>query len=449
METLAKIWKLIVNWLLGKKPTEQPGENHPPEPAPEISRFPVHGLWQWVDSDLEPDLPQFLKQGVGRVYLKIMDDLSGDKLWKQAQIIPELVKNAIQVVAWGYHFSTGKDGAVRYPDSEQVIKNINAAIDLGAVGYCFDLESELEGNSERLKYLLDLVKELKSKVKKPITLYYSTFGSPKDHPSFPYKELNKVFDAMLPQIYTVFWGREHGALVEKCLADFHELGLDTIPIWPVFSCEDDSDGASYPMSAKELQTLMDKYPGSSIFRHGEKNENYVSRELVFGPPRTPQTIPTPIGSPLNIKLANAFTSKEHYNRVFNDVADWFAPGNGGSVTSNACVAFQSSNMRLCGLKVPIDAKGTSTVTKPFAEYLKNLGWVVIKDPRKLEYGDICFSKDDPDWPGYPAHVFMFWKWDGPAPDYAIIVDNQKMYSKSRNIAASGPNTPFAYALRAP
>jgi hypothetical protein len=99
----------------------------------------------------------------------------------------------------------------------------------------------------------------------------------------------------------------------------------------------------------------------------------------------------------------------------------------------------------------INGENISLVTLPFSKYLtQTLGWQRISSSAEILPGDIIFTKDEPRWPGYPAHTYMFQGWADQARGIGLVVDNQD-FTHRRNIF--GYNTfnftPFEYALRAP
>ena len=124
-------------------------------------------------------------------------------------------------------------------------------------------------------------------------------------------------------------------------------------------------------------------------------------------------------------------------------------------TDNTCVAFSSETLRRMGIAVPIqDIKvddellNISLVTKPYLMWLeKNLNPLRISDPTKLMPGDICFSKDERKYPGFPAHVYFFIEYYPADAGAAYVVDNQQP-KHVRNLDNGAPGkTPFAFALR--
>jgi len=150
----------------------------------------------------------------------------------------------------------------------------------------------------------------------------------------------------------------------------------------------------------------------------------------------------PVASAFNQKLVDYYAQRANYDRVYDDVMGWFG------TTKNACVAFMSTAMRQVGLAVP---KGdTSLVTLDLSRWLEGRGWTRSRSADALRPGDVVFSEDDPSWPGYPAHVFLFHSWVDRAAGIGKVVDNQG-FLIDRNIVGYGccGKTPMAYFLRAP
>lgn len=147
---------------------------------------------------------------------------------------------------------------------------------------------------------------------------------------------------------------------------------------------------------------------------------------------------------------NDFYSDEaNYRNVYRSVMSWF-----GS-TSNGCVAFASTALRMMGVNVPQNGvwngERLSLLTKPFSQYLENkLGWDRITDPKDLEPGDLVFTVDEPKAPGYPAHVFMHSGYADDAGTISLAVDNQG-FTHTRALAGDIKKdySAFAYALRWP
>lgn len=166
--------------------------------------------------------------------------------------------------------------------------------------------------------------------------------------------------------------------------------------------------------------------------------------ILCAPANKPLPILTGLQSrTLNEKLSQFYAVKTNYDRVYVDVMSWYG------TTSNACVAFMSTALRMIGYNVPktTTARGEniSLVTTPFSNWLVSQGWkrIALTD---LQPGDVCFSIETED-PGYPSHTYMFVSWQGKL-DTALVVDNQG-FTHVRNMVDTGPKDPFDYALRAP
>lgn len=164
----------------------------------------------------------------------------------------------------------------------------------------------------------------------------------------------------------------------------------------------------------------------------------------------PAPTPAPVSSVIQAKLNAFYSVKANYDAVYANVMSWFG------TTSQGCVAFMSTALRMVGVNIPLHytvrGEDSSLVTLPFSIYLQeNLGWKKITDQSELIPGDVCFTTDDPDWPGYPAHTYMFQEWTNKSDGIANVVDNQA-FTHERNINEGGGGfnfSPWVYALRAP
>lgn len=164
----------------------------------------------------------------------------------------------------------------------------------------------------------------------------------------------------------------------------------------------------------------------------------------------------------NEKLEAYYPIFGNYLSVYDDVASWFAPINGGSTTRNGCVAFLSTALRHVGVQVPIDGviagKGVSINTEGFEAYLRDsLFWEGISDAAELLPGDLVISQDREGVPGHPDHVYMFHGWQDKVTSVAWVIDNQvdpdnrqQMYIHRRNVVADQEKlgkTPYARHYR--
>ena len=151
----------------------------------------------------------------------------------------------------------------------------------------------------------------------------------------------------------------------------------------------------------------------------------------------------------NKNLLNFYQLSANYDKVYNNVMGWYG------TTSQGCVAFMSTALRMSGTSVPqngsYNGEQVSLVTVPFAGYLQDsLGWKKITDASKLLPGDVVLTQDDSRYPGYPAHTYMFHSWSDYNRGIGYVIDNQT-FLHERNIFGYGDFnfTPFAYGLRSP
>ena len=150
------------------------------------------------------------------------------------------------------------------------------------------------------------------------------------------------------------------------------------------------------------------------------------------------------------RLAEWYSVRSNYEMVLSDVREFYKP-----VRYNGCVAFISAALRRIGIDIPIatgQQESPSLVTRPFSQHLENkLGWRRIGSASNLRPGDVVFTRDNPSYPGYPAHTYMFHDWSRRDLGIAFVVDNQD-FKHERNIYDNDTAfnfTPYAYALRAP
>lgn len=198
-----------------------------------------------------------------------------------------------------------------------------------------------------------------------------------------------------------------------------------------------NDNARPPARAKEVE----KSP-SPARPHPANSEPDLS-------PNTPDPI-RPDAPTLNENLITWFSVRSNYNIVIQDVRKFYEP-----VRYNGCVAFISAALRRIGVPIPISAgskESPSLVTRPFYQHLeRELGWVRIGAASHLKPGDIVFTKDNPSYPGYPAHTYVFKEWSKKSMGIALVIDNQD-FTHERNIYDNDTEfnfTPYAFALRAP
>lgn len=468
---MAEFWEKVKQWFLmfieffkANPPPLPPGENtnEPviidpvPEPKEPVAIEIAQGFWIWVVDELHPSwFEKAVAAKVGRIYLKIMDDLGGGKLWAQADEIKKYVAQNIECYGWGYHFTTNPNtGVVSTPNISNIVASIRTAVSYGMKGYIFDLESELENSATRTEQAIGLIKAVRAVAPK-IELGFSTFDLPNYHPGFPYKKLADLpeIDSLFPQNYENLRGVKDGADYIERLKDsetqHRKLGI-TKPIRFVIGVE---PGAKNNLPASEIQKVMNYFKdgGVSLYRMHASNEEVTPCLQVKynGNPKPIVTTSAPVTT-FQAKLHAYYSDRANYNAVGANVKSWRTDVSKENYTSNGCVAFMSTACRLSKVvDIPnkSDSKGERywLVTRPFRNYLESLGWVRIKDANSLIPGDMLFSQDEPGWDDYPAHVYMLDAWV-QKPYTATVIDNQG-FKYVRNIASTGNKTPFAYALR--
>ncbi|MBD2526664.1 peptidoglycan-binding protein [Nostoc sp. FACHB-133] len=245
-----------------------------------------NGVWIWELPKIRSDyLDQLVKQQVKRVYLKVFDGHFQGKLqptfwnWQcSPDIIEKLKSRGIEVYGWGYHYGTS--------DVAEQIQKVKQALDCGIDGYVLDLEAEVEDKSTHI-YVEKLLVALRPLVKEG-TLGYTSFGHPQFHPHVPWQILDEHCDLALPQIYfeKFSFKSTNEEEVQDCLKAYEQMGLKK-PILPIFGSESD---AKQPASGKELQSYLNRFPGSSIWRLPNSGEQGEAWNLTYA-----GETPVPIG----------------------------------------------------------------------------------------------------------------------------------------------------------
>jgi hypothetical protein len=221
----------------------------------------AHGLWIWQLEKLRSDYIEILPAlNCGIVYLKVFDDLNGPRLWDNQctpQLITKFHKQRIAVIGWGYHFDQRFSVDTQLSAAE-VAKGIACGLD----GYVVDVEDTIENLSTHAD--LDALLVALRQVCHDRLLGYTSFGHPGFHAGIPWRLLNSHCDAAFPQMYFEDWsfGPTVEVMVQSALNAHGDMGLSK-PLFPIWSSE---DGAIRPASAEVLQSYLNRFPGSSIFR---------------------------------------------------------------------------------------------------------------------------------------------------------------------------------------
>ncbi len=303
------------------------------------------GVWIWVLDKITPDyLSKLANCKVGRVYLKVFDSVSNPMFWDDQctkSIIKQFKSKGIEVYGWGYHRGESNIG--------DQVNAVTQAMQCGLAGYILDLEAEVEDPSTHPK-IKDLLKGLRPVVGDG-NLGYTSFGSPELHPSIPWKILDDNCDIALPQIYfeKFSFGKTNEDEVKACLDAHEAIGLKK-PIFPIFGSEED---AKVSASAKELQSFLDRFPSSSIFRVpnvGQKGEalnlNYSKQSSVpigSDDSAVAATFSLPSLSRI-LKVGSKGEDVKALQRVLNAqaflVVKLDEDGDFGSATKSAVISFQ-------------------------------------------------------------------------------------------------------------
>lgn len=223
-----------------------------------------NGAWIWVLESIRTDyLNELRNRKVKRIYLKVFDGRSTPMFWGfqcNTNIISAFNSAGIEVYGWGYHYAT--------PDVTGQVSAVQQALSCGLGGYVVDIEAEAEDTNSHIN-VEQLLKGLRPLVG-PGKLGYTSFGHPGFHPNVPWKILDQHCDIAMPQIYfeKFSFGSSNEDEVQACLKAHTSLGL-TKPILPIWGSESD---ASQPASRSELQSLLIRYPGSSIWRIPNRNQ---------------------------------------------------------------------------------------------------------------------------------------------------------------------------------
>jgi hypothetical protein len=239
----------------------------------EETLMPNHprGLWIWKLHAIAADYLDRLKTcEVSRVYLKVVD---GESFWSYQSspaAISAIKAIGAEVYGWGYHYAV--------PDPSKEIAAVEKAMQCGLDGYVIDIEKEAE-NTSAVRPVEALVRGVRSTVdQKP--LGYSSFGASQFHMNMPWRVLNEGTDFFMPQIYFELWhfAPTHEDIVQQCLAAVQALPSvkDVLPTWS------SEDGAKHPATANELQSFLDRYPGSSIWRAPQGTEAGEAWNLDYG-----------------------------------------------------------------------------------------------------------------------------------------------------------------------
>jgi Bacterial SH3 domain len=237
------------------------------------------GVWIWKLPAIDPAyLARLSQAGCRRVYLKVFDDVGDSHLLPQAHDVASFIEHGISVVGWGYHFDQRE-----VIDAAAEAASIKEAMALGLEGYIADLEKEV-GFSRVYPAVRELLARLRDSVGDKF-LGYSSFGMPCFHPEMPWRIFDDNTDIAFPQVYfeswrRASWGKNDADRIDLALKSHQDLNLRN-PILPVWGSEED---VAVPATVEDLQPLLKKFPGSSVFRIPAVGEHEVGWSLNYNPP---------------------------------------------------------------------------------------------------------------------------------------------------------------------
>jgi peptidoglycan hydrolase-like protein with peptidoglycan-binding domain len=236
------------------------------------------GIWIWRLADIRPDYREALTtSGCRRIYLKVFDDLHAESMFWKRQCTPALIASVkeagLEVHGWGYHF----DQHARI-DVAAETEAVQRAMACGLDGYILDVESEVEDDDThpQLSRLLDSLRGVMGGK----SLGYTSFGHPGVHRGVPWTLLDEKTDLAFPQIYFEKFGfrSTDEEEVQACLKAHETLGLRN-PILPIWGSEPDT---ARPASASALQSYLNRFPGSSIWRAPHIGQRGEAWNLRYG-----------------------------------------------------------------------------------------------------------------------------------------------------------------------
>lgn len=228
------------------------------------------GAWIWYLSKIRKDYIKSLEQvNCTRVYLKSLDDASNSVFWSlncSKKHVGELNDNGISVWGWGYIFD-----ARAKTNTDAILRAVEQTIRNGCSGFVFDVESEIKKKVTHAQ-LADILTRAHDIVP-PGSLGYTSFGHPGFHPEIPWKLLYTKCDLQFPQMYYEKWtfGASNDDEVRAAMRAHDQAGLSGKPILPIWGSESDTPG-EHRTSPKELQSFLDKHPGSSVWRIPHREE---------------------------------------------------------------------------------------------------------------------------------------------------------------------------------
>ncbi|MCY0875346.1 MAG: S-layer homology domain-containing protein [Firmicutes bacterium] len=243
--------------------------------APLAGKF----LWIWeVDQTQGGDVTAIANLGK-RLGLTgfIVKSHDGTDVWPQfARVCKPLQAMGFAVVAWGYVYGT---------DPVAEAKAAQVGIAEGADAYVIDAETGYEGQPDAAHTLCTTLRAHNP----TLTIGFSPFALPEDHPTFPYAAFASLCDVCLPQVY---WGEFGLSATDAVHQSFSQLATYKLPIAPV--------GQAYgPVSAGQIEQFATAAKalgatGISFWdaQSADSRQQQAIRNITtFGPPPGPPTAP--------------------------------------------------------------------------------------------------------------------------------------------------------------
>jgi hypothetical protein len=162
------------------------------------------------------------------------------------------------------------------------------------------------------------------------------------------------------------------------------------------------------------------------------------------------------------RLARFLDKKRNHRKVRRAVARL-----GASNPHHACVAFVAVALRQIGVALPddehFDGLVVTRISLALSHHLESAGgWRRIREPSRLQAGDVVFTRDAPCCPGVPDQVYVFMGWKDRDRLIAEVAESEGFARPRPLYPAPGAWRPdqhnahehatsaaFEYALRAP
>ena len=263
-------------------PLVEPWENYF-KPTPVYGK----GIWIWKrwkveNGDVSEIIEKVKSSNVNWVAIKCGDGRyfwpAGDKLTFTSKEVDQFHNAGIKVLGWQFvygEYGAGAEGTGGSPLEEAEVAN--KILDIGGIdGLIIDAEGDYEGKADKAEeYLKAIRKEHPNSF-----IAYSTFGNPRSHKQFPYREFGKYCNAAMPQAYWIDWKTTPTGAINKMGEQWNELyskwkdeGHDDAikPIVPMGQSSDEI-GTKFASGSEITEfcnaVCLKGYGGVSLFRYG-------------------------------------------------------------------------------------------------------------------------------------------------------------------------------------